>query len=249
MESSASTTRRNPIGIIPKPHQPGRYRLIVDLSAPRGASINDGIPAELSSLAYITVDQAARLVARSGRGALMAKTDLHSAYRHVPVHQEDQRLLGLEWDGQTFRDTALPFGLRSAPKIFSAVADDLAWALQCEGVSLSVHYLDDFLFWGPPESQQCAVALSAAVSTFMRLGFPIAADKTVGPTTALTFLGIEIDSASQTPRRKTRSPSPTTQQLAVQTARLQAQSTGHNWSLRSRSSSGEARPPVPEKPD
>ena len=205
VESAAPMTRRNPIGIIPKPHQPGRFRLIVDLSAPRGASVNDGISTELSSLVYITVDKAARLVAHCGKGALMAKTDLRSAYRHVPVHRDDQHLLGIEWDGRTFRDTALPFGLRSAPKIFSAVADGLAWALQCEGVNLSVHYLDDFLFWCPPDSPQCAVALDTAVATCTRLGFPIAADKTVGPTTALTFLGIEIDSAAQVlrlPREK-----------------------------------------------
>ncbi len=31
-------------GVIPKPHQPGKWRLIVDLSRPVGASVNDGIP-------------------------------------------------------------------------------------------------------------------------------------------------------------------------------------------------------------
>ena len=107
--------RRNPIGIIPKPHQPGKFRLIVDLSAPRGFSVNDGISPSLCSLDYISVDQAARLIAKCGRGTLMAKTDLQSAYRHVPVHPEDQHLLGLEWDGQIYCDRALPFGLRSAP--------------------------------------------------------------------------------------------------------------------------------------
>ena len=48
----------------------------------------------------------------------------------------------------TYIDRALPFSLRSAPKLFSAVADGLAWALQCEGIINCVHYLD-FFFWGP----------------------------------------------------------------------------------------------------
>ena len=101
---SGAATRRNPIGIIPKPYQPGKHRLIVDLSAPPAFSVNDGIPAERCSLDYVSVDQAARLVMKCGKGALMAKTDLQSAYRHVPVHPDDQELLGtcIEWDGKTY---------------------------------------------------------------------------------------------------------------------------------------------------
>ena len=40
----------NRMGIIPKGHTPGRWRLITDLSFPEGRSINDGIPAALCSL-------------------------------------------------------------------------------------------------------------------------------------------------------------------------------------------------------
>ncbi len=49
------------------------------------------------------------------------KGDILSAYRNIPVH--DRALLGMEWEGQLFVDRVLPFGLRSAPKIFLAVAD------------------------------------------------------------------------------------------------------------------------------
>ena len=45
-------------------------------------------------------------------------------------------------------DTVLPFGLRSAPKIFNAIADILEWILSNEGVTDLMHYLDDFLFLG-----------------------------------------------------------------------------------------------------
>ena len=197
MVSSSPHTRWNPIGIIPKLHQPGKFRLIVDLSAPHGNSVNDGIDPDLCSLEYITVDQAARLVARYGRGALMAKTDLQAAYRTVPVHPRDQHLIGLEWGGATYQDKALPFGLRSAPKLFTAVGDCLTWALVCEGVHDCVHYLDDFYFRGPPACPSCRTALDKAMGLFEKLGLPVAPAKTVGPSTVLTFLGIEIDSMSQ----------------------------------------------------
>ena len=108
--------RVNPIGLIPKPHQPGKYRLIVDLSSPEGFSVNDGIDANLCSLEYATVDDAASLVRCAGPGALMAKLDLSNAYRHVPVHPIECQLLGVQWRGIYYCDRALPFGLRSAQK-------------------------------------------------------------------------------------------------------------------------------------
>ena len=60
-----------------------------------------------------------------GPGVQMAKMDIERAYRMVSVHQQDRYLLGVQWEGQVYVDAALPFGLRSAPKIFNALADGL----------------------------------------------------------------------------------------------------------------------------
>jgi hypothetical protein len=43
-------------------------------------------------------DVVARVVVRLGRGALMAKFDLKSAYRNIPVHPDDRWLLGMVWE-------------------------------------------------------------------------------------------------------------------------------------------------------
>ena len=99
--------------------------MIVDLSSPEGASVNDGIDPCLCSLTYVTVDDAARSVVGAGRGAFLVKADVKQAYRMVPVHPEDRLLLGMVWDDSLFVDSALPFGLHSAPKIFNALADAL----------------------------------------------------------------------------------------------------------------------------
>ena len=109
-------------GVIPKSSS-NKWRLIVDLSAPDGASVNDGVDSSLTSLSYVGVEDAAEGVRSSGRGALLAKVDIKSAYRNIPVHPEDRWLLGMMWDGALFVDTVLPFGLRSVPKIFTAIAD------------------------------------------------------------------------------------------------------------------------------
>ena len=117
----------NRFGVIPKSGQSGRWRLIVDLSYPEGKSVNDGIDPELCSLKYVRVDDVVRRLLQLGPGVEMAKIDVKSAYRIVPVHPEDRSLLGMCWNGEVFVDAALPFGLRSAPKIFNAIADAVEW--------------------------------------------------------------------------------------------------------------------------
>lgn len=62
-------------------------------------------------------------ITEAGRGARLAKIAVKSAYRTIPVHPEDRALLGMRWEDNLFVDAALPFSLRSAPKIFTAVAD------------------------------------------------------------------------------------------------------------------------------
>ena len=193
-----SPTHINPLGLVPKSGQPRKFRLIMDLSSPHDYSVNDGINPELCSLKYAAIDQAMLFIQIFGRGALLAKIDLQNAYRVVPVHPIDQPLLGLKWNGTIYRDTVLPFGLRSAPKIFTAVAEALAWAMVSIGVSSFLHYLDNFLFMGPATDSTTDTSLQLALSTCAQISFPVSHHKTVGPTHKLTFLGIEIDTIAGT---------------------------------------------------
>ena len=190
----------NRVGVIPKGHTPGRWRLITDLSHPREWSVNDGIDPALCSLSYVTVDMVARTVEELGVGALMAKVDIESAYRLVPVHPDDRPLLGLCWRGDLYCDAMLPFGLRSAPKIFTAVADALEWCIRQRGAEWIRHYLDDYITLGPPASDRCQYNLRILEEVCTMLGVPLAAHKREGPTTCLTFLGIEIDSVASSLR-------------------------------------------------
>ena len=73
----ASDCQVSPIGLIPKPHQPGKWCLIVDLSSPQGASVNDAIPVEQCYMHYTSVLEAAACIRRLGRVAILAKIDLH----------------------------------------------------------------------------------------------------------------------------------------------------------------------------
>ena len=166
---------------------------LVDLSAPPGRSVNDGISPALCSLNYTSVRVATKYLRP---GTFMAKLDLKSTYRMVPVHPADHWLLGLNWEGHSYCDKALSFGLRSAPIIFSAVADALASAMLLRGIPILLHYIDDFLFWAPDPLLCCRHLLTAA-SVCHELGLPAEPLKVEGPATTITFLGIEIDTLKQ----------------------------------------------------
>jgi len=110
----------NRFGVIPKHHKPDVWRLIVDMSHPEGRSVNDGIPKALCSLHY---DDAISEVVKLGQGCLLAKVDIKSAFRLLPVYPADRHLLQVAWDDLVFVDTYLPFGLRSAPKLFNVAVN------------------------------------------------------------------------------------------------------------------------------
>ena len=147
----------------------------------------------MCSLQYASVDQVVSLILRLGQRTQLVKLDLKDAYRIVPVHPHDHPLLALCWKGSTYADRSLPLGFRSAPKIFTAVADVLAWALHCNRITYVLHYLDDFLLLSSSGTSEAERALTLATHTFNTLGVPVANHKTEGPATELSFLGILID--------------------------------------------------------
>jgi len=72
-------------GVIPKGHQPNKWQLIVDLSHPSGCSVNDLIPKSLCSPSYITVYDAIQNILKYGQHTILAKVNIKSAFRLVPL--------------------------------------------------------------------------------------------------------------------------------------------------------------------
>eukprot|EP00731_Ephydatia_muelleri_P013512 Em0007g822a len=143
------------------------------------------------ALHYTTVELVASEAAALGPGALIAKVDTESV---VPLHPDDRSLLGLRLGDKLYIDPMLPFGLRSAPKIFTAVADALEWCLRSCGIAHTHHYLDDFVVLGSSGYRRMREGtVSTLVSKCTELGIPLAAHKTEGPAKSIKFLGIVID--------------------------------------------------------
>ena len=150
---------------------------------------------------YITIDNAIQGILSLGQGCYLAKTDIESAFRLIPLRPSDYELFGMYWEGSYYYDKVLPFGLRSAPFLFNKLSEAVEWILlnKC-CISFVCHILDDFLIIepasdGPTPSQGCKLSLSSMLLTFRNLGIPIAVDKTQGPCTSLEFMGIILDSA------------------------------------------------------
>ena len=106
------------LGVVPKSN--GGIRLIHDASRPVGLALNDYARVEMSQK-FQTLKDAVESLAH---GDFLAKVDLRSAYRYVPVHPSNFEVTGLKWRfAGSHRDVymvdkRLPFGARLSPGVF-----------------------------------------------------------------------------------------------------------------------------------
>ena len=138
------------------------------------------------------LDNTITKILESRPDTLLAKVYIKHAFCLPPVHPADRHLT-MEWKQSICIDTCLPFGLRSAPKLFNILADLLYWVTTQQGVTFLIHYLDYFLMLGPPNSPVCQHNLDTFPQVCDELGIPLATEKLKGPSTSLTFLGIILD--------------------------------------------------------
>ena len=123
----------------------------------------------------------------------MTKIDLKDAYMHVPVHRDHQKFLQFRWKGSVYRYTCLPFGLQSAPRIFTKMMRPVMAALRQRGIRLVV-YLDDILLLASSKRQSIRQT-ALAKDTLTRLGFIINHKKScLTPSQKIVFLGNTVDS-------------------------------------------------------
>ena len=132
----------------------------------------------------------------------MAKADIKQAYRNMLAHPNDRDLLGMQWQGQLLVDGCLPFWLRSAPLLFTVVADLLQWVTCQRGVTWIRHYIDDFITLGAEGREECEQNLQLLKQVCEEAGMPTEPEKDEGPATELVFLYMELDSVRLLPQEK-----------------------------------------------
>ena len=126
------------------------------------------------------------------RGDWLTRLDLSSAYLHVPLHEGTQSRLAFKVRGQVYCFRSLPFGLSSAPRIFTKLMRPLIQQLREEGIRCVI-YLDDVLLLAA--SREDAIAHTRrAVELFTALGLTVNLEKSqTVPSHTTIFLGLHLD--------------------------------------------------------
>lgn len=136
----------------------------------------------------------------------MTTIDIEDAYLLIKIHPAYRRFLRFQWKGVIYEFTALPFGLSTAPFIFTKLLKVVTSFLREEGFE-SVVYLDDFLILGTSKAS-CRANTQAHINVLSSLGFIINFKKSeLEPTRKIKYLGFIFDSDRQSiaipaPRRE-----------------------------------------------
>ena len=193
---------QSPIGLVPK-DKGLKTRLIFHLSYPKtGESVNSGIPKDKCSVKYPGFEEAVKLCIKEGRSCKLAKSDMSSNFRHVPLRKDQWYLLVMKatspLDNRVyyFVDKCLPFGSSIGCAIFQAISDAIAFLVQHRVGKPNVNYLDDYLF-AAAMKKFCDDQVSKFLDICKTINFPVALEKTYWGTTVLVFLGLLLDTELQ----------------------------------------------------
>jgi hypothetical protein len=127
----------------------------------------------------------------------LVKIDLKDAYFTVPIWVNHQKFIRFLWKENLYEFACLPFGLVSAPRVFTKVMKPVIGLLRQLGIRVII-YLDDMLIMAETqEMDKCHAATT--VNLLESLGFTINYQKSVLiPTTTIEFLGFLVDSKTLT---------------------------------------------------
>ena len=192
----------SPISTRPKRGTTER-RIILDLSFPPNASVNDGIDknyycGEPIVLTYPTIDtfaaRVAQVVTEHGK-CLLWKIDMKKYFSQLPLCPRDYSLIGIRWRGNIYFYTKVPMGLRSATYCAQRVSSAISY-IHKQMMYWNTNYIDDF---GGAESLYKAWASYYAMRNILKqIGAAEAAHKAVAPCTRLEFLGNVVDTEKMT---------------------------------------------------
>ena len=121
-----------------------------------------------------------------------ASIDLKDAYLHIPIRSDHRKYLRFLYRGTRYEFAALPFGLSTAPRVFTRIVKTIGAFLRRIGVTIFM-YLDDWIIIGQTRAAT-ARALDLTWRLATSLGFIINEDKShPAPSQTPIFLGANLD--------------------------------------------------------
>ena len=176
--------------IFPKPHQ--RWRPVIDLS-------------RLNT--FLLVERFKMETPESIRASLIPGEwvwliDLADAYLHIPIHPNSRKYLRFCHRSQVFQFTSLPFGLATAPQVFTMIVKEVKLMALSRGIRLH-QYLDDWLIRAQSQ-EEAQINTQAVVDLTQSLGRKKNQEKSKLKPTQVFFVGYEyqLDSALVKPTQE-----------------------------------------------
>ena len=128
-------------------------------------------------------------------GVFMSSIDLKDAYYSIPIWENHRKYLVFQWEQSLYRFNVLPFGLSSAPRVFTKVLKPVFSKLREQGISV-LGYIDDSLIMANSVAE-CNEATLKLKNLFTELGFTINEEKSsLVPSQKIKFLGYVLDSVN-----------------------------------------------------
>ena len=125
-------------------------------------------------------------------GEYFTKIDLKDAYFSVAITEEHRKYLRFRWGDQLYQFRACPFGLASAPRMFTKLMKPITPVLRRMGIKMVI-YLDDMIFLHQ-DPVLLEIQTQSAIWVLQHLGFQINWEKSITtPAQSIEFLGFEID--------------------------------------------------------
>ena len=125
------------------------------------------------------------------KGDYAFKIDLLDVYFHVPIHPSSRKYLRFAFENKVYQFQVLPFGLNTAPQVFTRLGHKVTSYLHRQGISV-IPYLDDWLIHHP--NRKVLLLHQAQLINMLDLvGFVLNRKKSeLDLTQDLQFLGIRL---------------------------------------------------------
>ena len=136
-------------------------------------------------------------------GEWVSSIDLSDAFLHIPIHPNSRKYLRFCHKSQVFQFTSLPFGLATAPQVFTMIIKEVKLMALTRGIRLH-QYLDISLI-RVQSQEEAQVNTQTVVDLTLSLGWIINQEKSeLKPTQVFSFVGFEyhLDSALVKPTQE-----------------------------------------------
>ena len=125
-------------------------RTIVEISWPKGASVNDFVHKckyldTYFTLQYPSVDDITNKLKDIGPGALIYTVDISRAFRQLRIDPGDIDLLGIVHN-HLYLDGSVLFGLRLGSGFFERCSDAIRYIMKWHGHNALLNYIDDLIY-------------------------------------------------------------------------------------------------------